>query len=38
VIGLDVTIYDAELDPVGKYLPGIVDCLASGLAGSTSTL
>jgi arginase len=37
VIGLDVTIYDPELDPKGEYLPAIVDCLASGLAeGSAS--
>lgn len=34
VIGLDVTIYDPELDPSGEYLPGIVDCLESGLAES----
>jgi arginase len=31
VIGLDVTIYDPELDPAGEYLPIIVECLASGL-------
>jgi arginase len=37
VIGLDVTIYDPELDPKGEFLPAIVDCLASGLAeGSAS--
>lgn len=36
MIGLDVTIYDPELDPSGEYLPGIVDCLASGLAGGTA--
>jgi hypothetical protein len=32
VIGLDVTIYDPDLDPGGEYLSGIVDCLATGLA------
>lgn len=32
VIGLDVTIYDPELDPAGEYLPGIVDCLEAALA------
>jgi arginase len=38
VIGLDVTIYDPELDPDGDYLPGIVDCLVRALAAlPTST-
>jgi arginase len=38
VLGLDVTIYDPELDPAGKYLPGIVDCLVRALAAlPTST-
>jgi arginase len=32
VIGLDVTIYDPELDRDGEYAPGIVDCLATALA------
>jgi arginase len=32
VIGLDVTIYDPELDPEGEYLPSIVDCLMVALA------
>ena len=32
VIGLDVTIYDPELDPAGDYAPGIVDCLVMALA------
>lgn len=32
MLGLDVTIYDPELDQRGEYLPGIVDCLVSGLA------
>jgi arginase len=31
VVGLDVTIYDPELDPAGEYAPQIVDCLASAL-------
>jgi arginase len=31
VIGLDVTIYDPELDADGEYLPGIVECLATAL-------
>lgn len=31
MLGLDITIYDPELDQRGKYLPGIVDCLVSGL-------
>jgi len=37
VVGLDVTIYDPELDPAGEYAPRIVDCLASALAPLTST-
>jgi arginase len=32
VIGLDVTIYDPELDFEGGHLPGIVDCLVAALA------
>lgn len=32
VLGTDVTIYDPELDPDGRYAPAIVDCIASGLA------
>jgi hypothetical protein len=32
VIGIEVTIYDPELDPKGEYLSAIVDFLASGLA------
>jgi arginase len=35
VIGLDATIYDPELDAEGKYLPGIVDCLAAAVAISS---
>jgi arginase len=35
-VGLDVTIYDPELDPAGEYAPRIVDCLASALATLTS--
>jgi arginase len=31
-IGLDVTIYDPELDPEGHYPPSIVDCLTTALA------
>ncbi|MFE7328616.1 arginase family protein [Streptomyces sp. NPDC057565] len=31
VVGLDVAIYDPELDPDGAYAPPIVDCLASAL-------
>lgn len=36
IAGLDVTIYDPELDPAGEYAPQIVDCLASALATLTS--
>lgn len=36
IAGLDVTIYDPELDPDGEYAPQIVDCLASALAALTS--
>ena len=36
VVGLDVAIYDPELDPAGEYAPRIVDCLASALATLTS--
>ena len=36
VVGLDVTIYDPELDPAGEYAPQIVDCLASALTALTS--
>jgi arginase len=36
VVGLDVAIYDPELDPAGEYAPRIVDCLASALAPLTS--
>lgn len=32
LIGIDVTIYDPELDPDRLYAPRIVDCLAGGLA------
>ncbi|WP_225840357.1 arginase family protein [Streptomyces sp. NK08204] len=32
VVGLDVAIYDPELDPDGAYAVPIVDCLASALA------
>ena len=31
VVGLDVTIYDPELDAAGEYPPQIVHCLASAL-------
>jgi arginase len=31
VVGLDVAIYDPELDPDGAYAAPIVDCLASAL-------
>jgi arginase len=31
VIGVNVTIYDPELDPDGRYVPGIVECLGAGL-------
>ncbi|MFB7223921.1 arginase family protein [Streptomyces sp. NPDC056227] len=31
VVGLDVAIYDPELDPDGAYVAPIVDCLASAL-------
>jgi arginase len=36
VVGLDVTIYDPELDPAGEYAPRIVDCLASALTALAS--
>lgn len=36
VVGLDVTIYDPELDPAGEYAPQIVDCLTSALTALTS--
>jgi arginase len=36
VVGLDVTIYDPQLDPHGTYPAAIVDCLAAGLAPSKS--
>jgi arginase len=32
IVGLDLTIYDPERDPEGRYAPAIVDCLAEGLA------
>jgi arginase len=32
VIGLDVTIYDPELDPEGEHVLPIVDCLTTALA------
>ncbi|MFJ9864274.1 arginase family protein [Streptomyces sp. NPDC101165] len=32
VVGLDVAIYDPELDPDGAYAAPIADCLASALA------
>jgi arginase len=35
VVGLDVTIYDPELDPAGEYAPRIVDCLVTALAALT---
>ena len=35
VVGLDVTIYDPELDPAGEYAPQIVNCLASALTALT---
>jgi arginase len=31
VVGLDVAIYDPELDPDGAYAAPLVDCLASAL-------
>ena len=36
LVGLDVTVYDPELDPAGEYASQIVDCLASALATLTS--
>ena len=36
IVGLDVTIYDPELDPAGEYAPRIVNCLASALTALTS--
>jgi arginase len=38
VIGVDVTIYDPELDQDGRYLPGIVECLGIGLKAIGSSL
>ena len=32
VIGVDLTIYDPDLDPSGTYVPGIVGCVTKGLA------
>lgn len=32
IIGLDVTIYDPDLDPDGRHAPRIVDCLAEAFA------
>lgn len=32
VLGVDVTIYDPELDPDGQYPPAIVDSIATALA------
>jgi arginase len=31
VVGLDVTIYDPELDPDGEYLGGIVESLTTAI-------
>ncbi len=31
ILGLNVTIYDPDLDPDRRYAPGIIACLASGL-------
>ncbi|MER7757150.1 arginase family protein [Kitasatospora sp. NPDC097643] len=36
VVGLDVAIYDPELDPDGTYAGPIVDCLASALTPLTT--
>ena len=36
VIGLDVTIYDPELDPDGQYLPDIVDTLTNAMTALTN--
>ncbi|WP_051639790.1 arginase family protein [Cellulomonas sp. URHE0023] len=33
IVGVDVTIYDPDLDPDGAYTDAIVDCLAAGLQG-----
>lgn len=38
VIGVDVTIYDPELDPEGLYVPAIVECLGAGLGALGSSL
>lgn len=38
VIGVDVTIYDPELDHDGRYLPTIVECLGAGLEALGSPL
>jgi arginase len=32
IIGVDVTIYDPDRDPEGRYASGIVDCLGRALA------
>jgi arginase len=36
VVGLDVTIYDPELDPAGEYAPQIVACLTTALTALSS--
>jgi arginase len=38
VIGVDVTIYDPELDPDGRYVPAILECLGAGLVALGSSL
>jgi arginase len=38
VIGVDVTIYDPELDPEGVHVPAIVECLGAGLGALGSSL
>lgn len=37
VIGLDVSVYDPELDPDGTHAARIADCLATALAPITAT-
>ncbi len=38
VLGLDVTIFDPELDPEGRYARGIVDCLARAFGRDTAAV
>ncbi|MBA3678410.1 MAG: arginase family protein [Sphingosinicella sp.] len=37
VLGMDVTIFDPDLDPTGKHASALVDCLHKAFAASLST-